>query len=102
MSEVENTMALADTLSMKAYELGLEYAPKFALAIITLIIGLWVIRGIRKLVRVSMKSSKVDPTLIPFMESLVSWLFKVLLFISVASMIGIATTSFIAVRGAAG
>ena len=46
--------------------------------------------------------AKVDPTLIPFMSSLVSWGFKVLLFISVASMIGIATTSFVAVLGAAG
>jgi small conductance mechanosensitive channel len=102
MSQVDNTVALAETLSMKAYELGLEYAPKLALAILTLIIGLWVISGISKLVKISMKRSKVDPTLIPFMDSLVSWLLKVLLFISVASMIGIATTSFIAVLGAAG
>jgi small conductance mechanosensitive channel len=102
MNEVEDTLALADTLAMKAYDLGLEYAPKLALAIVTLIIGLWVIRGIRKLVTISMKSSKVDPTLVPFLDSLVSWLLKVLLFISVASMIGIATTSFIAVLGAAG
>ena len=102
MIEVDKTVELAETLSMKAYELGLEYAHKLALAIVTLIIGLWIIRGISKLVNLSMKQSKVDPTLIPFMESLVSWLLKVLLFISVASMIGIATTSFIAVLGAAG
>lgn len=102
MNELDNTIELADTLSVKAYELGLEYAPKLALAIITLIIGLWIIKGISKLVVISMKSSKVDPTLIPFMDSLVSWIFKVLLFISVASMVGIATTSFIAVLGAAG
>lgn len=100
--EVENTIEMADTLAMKAYELGIEYAPKLALAIVTLIIGLWIIGGIRKLVTISMKSSKVDPTLIPFLDSLVSWLFKVLLFISVASMVGIATTSFVAVLGAAG
>ena len=100
--EVENTIEMADTLAMKAYELGIEYAPKLALAIVTLIIGLWIISGIRKLVTISMKSSKVDPTLIPFLDSLVSWLFKVLLFISVASMVGIATTSFVAVLGAAG
>ncbi|WP_231665220.1 MULTISPECIES: mechanosensitive ion channel domain-containing protein [unclassified Pseudoalteromonas] len=49
-----------------------------------------------------MERSKVDPTLIPFMSSLVSWMLKVLLFISVASMIGIATTSFVAALGAAG
>ncbi len=102
MNEIDETMALADTLSMKAYELGLEYAPKLALAVITLIIGLWMIKGISKLVILSMERSKVDPTLIPFMDSLVSWIFKVLLFISVASMVGIATTSFIAVLGAAG
>ena len=63
MIEVDNTVELAETLSMKAYELGLEYAPKLALAIVTLIIGLWIIRGIGKLVNISMKQSKVDPTL---------------------------------------
>jgi small conductance mechanosensitive channel len=102
MSTVDNSVTQLEALSMKAYELGLEYAPKLALAIITLIIGLWIISGIRKLIQVSMKKSKVDPTLIPFLTSLVSWMLKVLLFISVASMIGIATTSFIAVLGAAG
>ena len=91
-----------ESLSIKAYELGIEYAPRFALAIITLLIGLWIISGITKIIKLSMERSKVDPTLIPFMSSLVSWGFKVLLFISVASMIGIATTSFVAVLGAAG
>lgn len=102
MSTVDNSVTQLEALSMKAYELGLEYAPKLALAILTLIIGLWIISGIRKLIQMSMTKSKVDPTLIPFLTSLVSWMLKVLLFISVASMIGIATTSFIAVLGAAG
>ncbi|MFQ3277521.1 MAG: small conductance mechanosensitive channel [Colwellia sp.] len=54
------------------------------------------------MVQASMERSKVDPTLIPFMGSLVSWLLKVLLFIFIASMVGVATSSFIAVLGAAG
>lgn len=102
MSSLNSTTDQFESLSMKAYELGLEYAPKLALAIITLIIGLLVIRGVGKLLTISMERSKVDPTLIPFMSSLVSWMLKALLFISVASMVGIATTSFIAVLGAAG
>ena len=102
MSTIDNSVTQIEALTIKASELGLEYAPKLALAILTLIIGLWIIKGITKLTKKSMKASKVDPTLIPFMSSLVSWLLKVLLFISVASMIGIATTSFIAVLGAAG
>lgn len=102
MSTLDNSVTQLETLSMKAYELGLEYAPRLALAILTLLLGLWIISGICKLIAASMNRSKVDPTLIPFMSSLVSWILKVLLFISVASMIGIATTSFIAILGAAG
>ena len=102
MENLEVSATQLETLSMKAYELGIEYAPRLALAILTLLIGLWIISGICKLVKLSMERSKVDPTLIPFMGSFVSWILKVLLFISVASMIGIATTSFIAVLGAAG
>lgn len=102
MNEIDSAMNQMESLYTKAYELGLEYAPKLALAIVTLIIGLWIIRGFGKVMRASMERSKVDPTLIPFIDSLVSWILKLLLFISVASMIGIATTSFIAVLGAAG
>jgi len=102
MSTLDVSTTQLEALSLKAYELGIEYAPRLALAIITLLIGLWIISGITKLIKLSMERSKVDPTLIPFMSSLVSWVLKVLLFISVASMIGIATTSFIAVLGAAG
>jgi small conductance mechanosensitive channel len=49
-----------------------------------------------------MEKTKADKTLIPFITNLLSWGLKVLLFISAASMVGIATTSFIAVLGAAG
>lgn len=102
MNEIDNTIDKMESLYMKGYELGLEYAPKLALAIITLIVGLWVIGVVTRLFQVSMEKSKVDATLIPFMSNLISWILKLLLFISVASMLGIATTSFIAVLGAAG
>ena len=90
------------TYTDKAIELFMSYAPRVVLAILTLIIGLWIIGAIVNLVRRSLEGTKTDKTLIPFIANLVSWTLKVLLFISVASMIGIATTSFIAVLGAAG
>ena len=102
MQDLNVSVSQLESLSMKAYELGIEYAPRLALAIITLLIGLWIIQGISKVLKVSMNKSKVDPTLIPFIRSLVTWILKILLFISVASMVGIATTSFVAVLGAAG
>ncbi len=80
----------------------LEYAPKLLLAIFTLIIGMYVINFFVKFLKRTMKSREVDPSLIPFTSSLVNVVFKAMLLISVASMVGIQTTSFIAVLGAAG
>ena len=91
-----------DAFTTKAIELVMIYAPKFILAIITLFVGLWLIGLITKVTRKAMEKTKTDKTLIPFITNLLSWGLKLLLFISVASMVGIATTSFIAVLGAAG
>ena len=91
-----------DVYTTKAVELVIAYAPRVVLAIITLIVGLWLIGLITRVIRKAMEKTNADKTLIPFITNLASWLFKVLLFISVASMVGVATTSFIAVLGAAG
>ncbi|HEY9147622.1 MAG TPA: mechanosensitive ion channel domain-containing protein, partial [Gammaproteobacteria bacterium] len=78
----------------------MTYAPKVILAIITLLVGLWLIN---RLVSVLDKRlAAKDPTLNKFLCGLVGVTLKVLLLISVASMVGIATTSFIAIIGAAG
>lgn len=79
-----------------------EYTPPFLLAILTLIIGLWVIRFLVKSIDKIMQARDVDPSLRPFLRTLMSALLKVMLIISVISMIGVETTSFIAIIGAAG
>tara|TARA_R110001599_G_scaffold349107_1_gene576959 strand:- start:86 stop:922 length:837 start_codon:yes stop_codon:yes gene_type:complete len=83
------------------FEALLNYGPKVLLALVTLIIGLWIIKKLVSKTSVHF-STKADPSLASFMSSLVSVLLKLMLFIAVASMIGIQTTSFIAVLGAAG
>lgn len=79
-----------------------QNAPMFILALITLFVGLKVIAIILKYVDKGFEKGKIDTTLRPFLHSLIDATLKVLLFISVASMIGIATTSFVAILGAAG
>lgn len=90
-----------EALLQTAYTLGLSYGPKVVLALVTLIIGLWVIN---KFIRTLDKNltSKVDATLGQFVASILSVILKGVLIISAASMVGIETTSFIAVLGAAG
>lgn len=85
----------------KAIELVMEYGPKLILAILVLIIGMWIIKGIKKLVTKALQKGQVEISLQKFLVSMITVLLKVLLLISVASMVGIATTSFIAILGAA-
>jgi len=82
--------------------MALNYAPKVLLALITLIIGLWLIRRVIKIVKKAMQMRDVDPSLRGFLSGLINIALKVLLIISIAQMVGIETTSFIAVLGAAG
>ena len=85
-----------------AIEMAIQYGPQLILAIVVLIIGLWVIKRVVNLVSAGLERSETDVTLSKFLASLVSIILKALLFISVASMVGIETTSFIAILGAAG
>lgn len=76
--------------------------PRLVLALLTLILGYWLInRGLR-LSRRLMDLRKVEPSLSGFLVSLSGLSLKTLLLISVAGMLGVETTSFIAVLGAAG
>lgn len=90
----------ASELMNQAMSLVMTYAPKVVLAIVTLIVGMWLIN--RFVGVLDNKLGKKDPTLNKFLCGLIGAILKILLLISVASMVGIATTSFIAIIGAAG
>jgi small conductance mechanosensitive channel len=80
----------------------ITHAPKVLLAIIVLFVGLWIINRVTKTMASVMKKRDTDSSLIPFFTGLIGIVMKVALFISVIGMIGIETTSFIALLGAAG
>lgn len=82
--------------------LVLQYGSQALLALITLLVGWWIIGRITAGVHVLLEKRTVDRTLHGFIGAVVSVGLKVLLVISVAGMIGIETTSFIALIGAAG
>lgn len=86
----------------QAIALGTEYGGKLILAVLVLIIGLWIIGKFTKLVRNHSHKAVPDETLAKFLGNIVEIMLKVLLVISVASMAGIETTSFVAILGAAG
>lgn len=89
-------------LTLRAQELLITYLPQVLLAIVFLVVGLWLIRVLVRGVGKAMQSRDMEPSLVPFVKSLLGAILKVLLVLSVIQMIGIQTTSFIAVLGAAG
>ena len=95
-------MEKIDIYIQQGTDMAVTYAPKLALSIVTLVIGLWVINAFVRFLRKSMQKRDTDPSLIPFLSSMANVVLKAMLFISVASMVGIQTTSFIAVLGAMG
>ena len=71
-------------------------------ALVVFIIGLYLIKIVARLVSKGLSKRRIDVSLQSFLGSLVGVGLKILLLISVAGMIGIQTTSFIAVIGALG
>lgn len=75
---------------------------QIVLAILLLIVGFWVIGKITRVVEALLGKRNFDPTVQKYLGQIIAVLMKVGLLISVAGMVGIETTSFIAILGAAG
>lgn len=86
----------------KLEELLVDYTPKVLTALAILIIGLFAIKIIVNTTKKIMKKRDVDITLQKFLANLLGWALKILLFVTVISKLGVATTSFAAIIGAAG
>lgn len=93
-------MERLSTYSEQLQAMILLYLPRVVMAVVVLIVGWWVIRQVSHLASRAM--ARLDMSLRGFLTSMVTVVLKVLLLISVAGMVGLQTTSFVAVLGAAG
>jgi small conductance mechanosensitive channel len=85
-----------------ATRLLIEYSPKIITALAILLVGLFVINLLVKVSKKIMAKSNVDITLQKFLSNLLSWILKALLIITVIAKLGVPTTSFVTIIGAAG
>ena len=97
----ENIQAGTDIVD-KLIDLVEKYGPKLLGAIIVLIVGLWIIKIINRAVKRMLDKRDFDPSLEPFIRTLISVLLKIMLVISVMGMVGIEMTSFIAILASVG
>lgn len=78
------------------------YSVKIIAALLILVIGKWLARRITNVITRLMEKNKVDITLVRFLDSIIYYSFMVMVVIAAAGQLGINTTSFLTIVGAAG
>jgi small conductance mechanosensitive channel len=86
----------------EAYEWVIRYGPRFITGMLVLFVGLWLIRLVLNRSHRGMHQKEVDPTLKPFLMSLIGVALRILLILGVMQIMGIEMTLFTALVGAFG
>ncbi len=81
--------------------LVMAYSYKIVGALLVLIIGLKIIKVIANRFEKTLEKKEIEKSLSSFIVSISKVVLKILLFVSIASMLGVQMTSFIAILGAA-
>lgn len=79
-----------------------EYGLSILAAIVILVVGLWLAKKIKGLFVNALNKKEVDPTLVGFFGSMLYGALVVFIVIAAIGKLGVQTTSFVAVIGAAG
>lgn len=87
-----------NTISKYAVDFGFNLLA----AILLLLVGLWVIKRMVKGIKKLMIKRQMDESLIPFLGAIIGITLKIVLIISVVGVLGVQTSSFIAIIGSAG
>lgn len=93
-------MEKTDQLLSKYLEAIIDYIPNIVGALVILIIGLIIIRLLKKFAQRIFLKQHLDPTSISFLLDGIIWALRALLFIAIVSKLGIETTSFVTILGA--
>ena len=91
-----------ETIVPKMQEWSAVFGLKILTAILIIVVGRWLARFIRKTAEKMMTRSKVDATLVTFVGNLIYIALLTFVILAALAQLGIQTTSFIAVIGAAG
>ena len=95
---MENLLTYKDRM----IDMALGYGPKVILALLVLGIGFWSVRMIVRVMDKALEKAKVDSSLRTFLRSATRLSLRVIVIIIVVSVLGVETTSLVAMISAAG
>ncbi|WP_313263531.1 mechanosensitive ion channel family protein [Sphingobacterium sp.] len=85
---------------------AIAWAPRIITAVISALliylIGSWIIRLVKRMIDKAFQRRQMDVSLQRFLSNLISWILNILLFIVVVTQLGVQTSAFVAIIGAAG
>ena len=90
-----------DVFLTKMIDLGISVGSKILLAIVVFLVGRWIVRRLNKLLAKILEKRHVEASLSTFVKSLVNITLTLLLIIVVIGVLGIETSSFIALFASA-
>ncbi|MBD9179602.1 MAG: mechanosensitive ion channel family protein [Odoribacter splanchnicus] len=104
---MEEVLSSTSTLSWdvfisKMIDLGISLGSKLLIALVIFIIGRWLVKRILRLTCTIMQKRQVEASLYSFVRSLVGITLNFVLLITIISVLGIETSSFIALFASAG
>ncbi|MCR9012636.1 mechanosensitive ion channel family protein [Gabonibacter chumensis] len=91
-----------DVFLTKVIDLGVSLGSKLLIALVVLLVGRWIVKKLNRLLVTILEKRKVEASLSSFVKSLVSITLNLLLIIIVIGVLGIETSSFIALFASAG
>ena len=91
-----------DVFLTKMIDLGISVGSKILLAIVVFLVGRWIVRRLNKLLAKILEKRHVEASLSTFVKSLVNITLTLWLIIVVIGVLGIETSSFIALFASAG
>lgn len=100
--KIAEELTFIEQYSNSFFKSLIDYSPKLIAAILLLFVGIWFIRMVNSVSRKIMVKRDVEPTLIEFLSDIIFWGLRIVLFIAVISKLGIESSSFVAILGAAG
>ena len=96
---------MQDTITSKYIDIAINYSSEYGVKIISALliffIGKWAVKKVTSLVKRTMTKAKIDITLLEFAESLIYFVLLLMVILTSLNALGINTTSFLAVFGAA-
>ena len=85
-----------------AVQYGTEYGLNLIGAIAIFVFGKWIARRVTTVIRKLMEKGQVDATLVRFAENLIYIILMIVVILAALNTLGVQTTSFVAILGAAG